>query len=240
MMAVVSRGAPRIASVLAVVLGCAGGAVTVAAQAQGVTAEREGGAADAPSSAAPSPAAGASVTAAIGVVDVPRALEAFPRMRQMIDELKGATAEVKAELDKLEQERQTLKITRDGFDFLTPEWIRANASLEASGAALEARRVAETKRVESERERIVVECEQILNRAVAELANKRGLLLVLRALRPPADDASDHPGRSSDVLHYAPALDLTDDVIKLLKSPAYSGSSSGAPAHGSNGSNGKE
>ncbi len=169
----------------------------------------------------------------VAVVDVERSLQASPKARQQMDALRAAKDDTEAALQAEKERVDGLAFERDSRDFLSPEWIGANAAWEAARSALEARHKFELERFKIERDRLEAQFHKDLDRAIAELAQKTGVLLVLRSF-PLAQDASVTRtlARSSygDVLYHHQALDLTDDVIKLLKSPAYSDADAGPPS----------
>ncbi len=193
--------------------------------------------------AAPSPssseAAASEVAKVVAVIDVEKALKAYPRWRKMRDDVVAARAGIESALKKDKDNVERLFMEREGFGKLTAEWIAANAQWEASRAALDSRAKDEGERLQLEKDRSHAECVRDLDQAIAELARKKGVLLVLRLWPIGADDALLNVlarNNFGDTLYADARLDLTDDAIRFLQSSAPAG---GTPAAGDGKGDGK-
>ena len=75
-----------------------------------------------------------------------------------------------------------------------------------------------------------------IDRAISKLAEKRGLQLVLRVNGAVPDtaplDARVGMWRAKSTFYHHDKLDLTEDVIKLLKSPEFAGGDAAQPGNG--------
>ncbi|MEM7205655.1 MAG: OmpH family outer membrane protein [Planctomycetota bacterium] len=166
--------------------------------------------------------------AKVGVVDLDQAFKAYPRARHRMEAWNNAKADTNTALEEEFRRVEKLRIERDGYDPLTKEWIGANSNWQAALAALESRKKYEEERFLRDKEQIQAECLKDISQAIRQLAQRRGLVLVLRAW-PLGDDASVGATLSrqtvTDVLFFDGRLDLTEDLIKFLTSSTPPGES---------------
>lgn len=165
------------------------------------------------------------LSAVLGVVDIERVLLDYPRAHELREQWRKEASDVNASLAQGKEKLDKLNLEANGWDAYTPEWISAQSRLSSEEAALTRRRELEQRRVFLKK----LEAQEILykdiDRAVAELGKKRNLRIVLRSMRevPASEPIDSRVGlwQSRGVLFHDDALDLTDDVINLLKSPNF-------------------
>jgi Skp family chaperone for outer membrane proteins len=170
----------------------------------------------------------------VAVVDVRRVSKAYPRARKLNEAAKAEEDQVQLALRKAQEEIDKLALELRGWEPFTPQWIAAREKAASAKAALESRGEMEQRRLLLERFRNRELIYADIDRAVQELAKKQKLQLVLKMLPESNDDPLDQrvgtwPARA--IFYYDEKLDLTEDVIKSLQSPAFAG---GGAANGQN------
>ena len=176
----------------------------------------------------PAPAAPPALSELIAVVDVERVLQGYPKARELRQAQELREEEVNAELSQGRDELQKLKLEADGWDPGTPEWMAAQIKLAAKETELLKKKEFEERAflIESYKNRDLLYRD--IDRAIQELADKRGLLLVVQKIAPREDDMLDARVAKlaqRPVLYYRTSLDLTEDVINFLKSEEFVGNS---------------
>ena len=191
--------------------------------------------------AAHSAAARAAAAHAIGVVDFERVKAGVPRWKASIETLKSKKVVLSEELSALQQQVREKELKRDSFEPNTIEYVRENAEVEGSTQALKTRAQDYERWMERRRAEVEDHFIRELRQATAKVAGERGLSLVLRVRNLETDDGLGQRLQTfalNDVLWHAPTLDLTEDVIRILKST--SSSPAPAPAESSQGGAGNE
>lgn len=179
--------------------------------------------------------------AAIGVVDFERVKLGVPRWKAPIENLRTKQDVLADELSSLQQQLREKELKRDSFEPNTIEYVRENVELQGSKQALQIRRDEYTKWIERARAELEDHFIRELKGAIAKVAAERGLVLVLRVRHVETDDGLGQRLQTfalNDVLWHAPTLDLTEDVIRILKSTSPGPAS--APAEAGQGRAGRE
>ena len=134
------------------------------------------------------------------------------------------------------QELEKLKLELSGWDPFTREWVDARQRVSATEAGLKALRDTEEQRLVIERYRNHEDVYNDIHLAISKLAKKRNLQLVLRVNPAVPDtaplDARVEMWRSKSAFYHHDKLDLTEDVIKFLKSPEFAGGDAAQPGNG--------
>jgi Skp family chaperone for outer membrane proteins len=167
----------------------------------------------------------------IAVVDVGRASVHTKAMKGGLEELQKMHASYQAALGALSKQLESLDLEISLMKIASPE--KMDKQIEMSG--LIRRRDASKKLYDAaltdRRTKMDVLVYREIDAALAELAKKNGILLVLRKRAHTstaeilkqggtAEEATKRQigsDRLRDVLYHAPAIDLTDDLIKYLK-----------------------
>jgi Skp family chaperone for outer membrane proteins len=163
--------------------------------------------------------AGLDLTKLMGIVDMDKARRAYPKAREYQEELRREAAELDARLKKEQEALNELQMNLQKYDRLTKEWIEGDAKINGEKARLERWAKLENARLAENRFRRLVEISETISAAVKKLAEERGVQMVVHLRTPPEDaDAGQRleVHQLNDVIYYAAALDLTDDVIKIL------------------------
>ena len=180
------------------------------------------------------------ISPVLAVVDVGRVRKGYPRARKLEEILMAERDQIELALRKRKEEVDKMGLELQGWKPFTPEWIDARGKVEAAAAELKSRQEMEKRRWLINR----LENRQLvyddIDRAVQELAKKRKLQLVLKML-PDVPDTEPLDQRvamwaTKIVFYYDDKLDLTEDVIKSLKSPAFAG---GVPVNAPDGKDGR-
>lgn len=164
--------------------------------------------------------------AAIGVVDMDRVATAYEKNIRLVKELNEALAKFHDRLnERFKEVEGKLKASIDAFDPYTPEWVEANVKYRSALSALEEERKLGNARLNRRRFEQKVEIYEDIERAIAKVAQARGVRLVLRWRALPEKAPLDqrfqiHSNR--DLLYNDRALDLTETVIRMLKAPSES------------------
>jgi Skp family chaperone for outer membrane proteins len=166
-----------------------------------------------------------NLKAVIGVVDFDRLHQNFPEINKKFEDLRQERKKLEAEDKAKAAELQKLDEQRKALEPGTPDRFRADvgfrAALEAAQAFQQQGQEYLQLRLNTLRDHAFVE----LNKAVTDLAKKRGLQIVLR-FRALPDAAQieykkvearlqEHELRT--VLYHAEELDLTEELIRIVK-----------------------
>lgn len=184
---------------------------------------------------------GAHPTAAppIGIVDFERVKAGVPRWETEIENLRAKDQSLHDEIGKLQQQVRDKELKRDTFEPNTLEHARENAELQGMKQALQSRRQEFGKWIERMRAEVEDRFIREFKQATAKVAAERGLLLVLRVRSVDGGDGLGERLQAfalNDVVYHAPTLDLTEDVIRILKAaPAGLDARSGEGATSSGG-----
>jgi Skp family chaperone for outer membrane proteins len=163
--------------------------------------------------------AGPDLAKVMGIVDMDKVRRAYPKAREYQDELRQQAAELDARLKKEQEALGELQMQMQAWDRLTDKWIEADAKVNGEKARLERWAKLENARLAENRFRRLVEISEAISVAVKKLAEERGVQMVIHLRTPPEDaDAGQRleVHQLNDVIYHAAALDLTDDVIKIL------------------------
>lgn len=175
------------------------------------------------------------ISPVVAVVDIGRVLKGYPRVRELDEAWKAEADQLELGLRKMKEDLDKLKLEMNGWDTLSPQWIEAGEKVEAVRAAAESRSEMQKRRLMFERLKNRELIYDDIDRAVEELAKKLKLQLVLKMLPDMDGETVDNRVQmwaAKSVFYYDAKLDLTESVIKSLKSPAFAG---GAPASAENG-----
>ena len=171
-------------------------------------------------------ASGNGLSRYVGVVDVIAVSEAYPRFIDGMAGLQKLKDELNAGLSQERQRIDQLELDIMAFDPSTQDYRVKTLERE-----LAQRRVAgliplHEQRIAGEYARLNVEVYTDIEAAIAKVAEARGVLLVLR-VRHDAPNAPLEMRMSNNdrrtVLYSAPELDLSQDVINMLKAARADG-----------------
>lgn len=168
----------------------------------------------------PAAAAAPDLSLVLGIVDMDRVARTHPKSAVYLKEIKDEEARLKAMLEEQKQSLQALSDKVQTYDEGTPEWIEADARCAGEVARVE--RWAKRQQTSLERMRVerLGEISDSIRAQVEKLAQQRGLQIVLHVRRPedkmPVGQKLEVQ-QLNDVIYHLPKLDLTEDVIKLLK-----------------------
>jgi Skp family chaperone for outer membrane proteins len=160
----------------------------------------------------------------IAAVDPHRAVTQDPQAQADMKSLQQKVDAFNRELEEAKGRVKELEAVRDVLARESEEHLRAQIDVVAAKEKVKAMAEGLDMVLEAENRRLSLEAFERVNKVVAELAQQRGLTVVLRAFAPaePTFAARVEFAQRVNVLWYDPALDLTEDVIKLLKSKSKS------------------
>lgn len=179
---------------------------------------------------------GSDVSRVVAVVDVSKVRQGYPRAKAFDEAWKAEQAGVDRILQQGAQELEKLKLELNGWDPFTKEWIVARQRLSGTEAGLKVLRDTEEQRLVIDRFKNHEEIYHDIDRAITKLAEKRNLQLVMRVTSKIPDtaplDSRVDMWRAKTVFYHHDRLDLTEDVIKYLKSPEFTGNDTAPPGSG--------
>ena len=160
------------------------------------------------------------ISKVLAVVDMDKVRRAYPRAQKLQEGLKQRAAELETMLTQRKNALNDMRMTAQRYDELTPEWIDADSKF--AGAQAELERWAKRSEASLQKQRLdaLSEISDAIQKAVAKLAQQRGLEIVFHVRTaakgaPPAQILEVQ--QLNDVIYHVPKLDLTDDVIKMMK-----------------------
>lgn len=156
----------------------------------------------------------------LGIVDMDRVARAHPKSAIYLKEIKDEETRLKAKLEEQKSNLQALSNKVQTYEEGTSDWIEADATCAGEVARVE--RWAKRQQTILERMRVerLGEISDSINAQVEKLALQRGLQIVLHVRHPEANVPVGQKlevQQLNDVIYHLPKLDLTEDVIKLLK-----------------------
>lgn len=156
----------------------------------------------------------------IAVVDMDRARAGHPLYGTKKDELAKWAREKQDELKKLDKTIQAKRAQLNAVEQGTEAYEKLLGEIQEKGYALTYRDKRLRKDIVTRRYAMLLELNNQVLDAVAELAVKRGIHLVLRRrvhhIKAPLGELMQR-AESTDVLYAAASLDITQDVIDFLK-----------------------
>lgn len=169
---------------------------------------------------APQDPVAAAAAPTIAMVDIDRVLKAYPGAEAQQAAWKVMEADFKSKMEALEAEVRQAMGEREAFTQGTPERLRANLGYELKRLEYEEFHKILAAQAEQRKADVALELYGEIRRGIAAFAKAKGVQLVLR-LR--ADDPNLpksmrlENNQQREVLYHDPALELTEDVIKFLK-----------------------
>jgi len=167
----------------------------------------------------------------IAVVDVGKASTHTKAMRNGLEELRTMHGAYQKSLEALGKQLETLDLEISLMKIASPEKVEKQIEMSALLRRREAAKKLYDGALAERRTRMDALVYREIEAALAELATRNGLLLVLRKRGNPTLDELVKTGSSPEeavkrqlsadrlrnVLYSAPAIDLTEDLIKYLK-----------------------
>ena len=167
----------------------------------------------------------------IAVVDVGKASTHTKAMRKGLEELRAMHAAYQKALEALGKQLETLDLEISLMKIASPEKVEKQIEMSALLQRREASKKLYDATLAERRTKMDATVYREIEGALAELATRNGILLVLRKRGNPTIDEMVKKGstpeeatkrqlgadRLRDVLYNAPAIDLTEDLIKYLK-----------------------
>lgn len=173
------------------------------------------------------------LTKTVGVVDMVKVSDAYPRREQVKAMIAKREQELNDKLNEVKKKRDTLVLEIKALDRKSEEYAEKEHEiqmLDIEGEALDKRFGRKMQEISAD---ALSQIYKEILAAVAEIAKQRGLLLVLRSrdaeLMAQMQRKPD-PFENRDVLYFDKSLDISDDVIKLMKAnPAPAVPEKGTP-----------
>lgn len=167
----------------------------------------------------------------IAVIDVAEAAAHTKAMRSGLDELRKMGASYQQTLNVLGKQIETLDLEISLMKIASSEKVEKQIELSALLQREKAAKQLYAGMVNTRRDKMQVSVYREIEAALAELATRNGILLVLRKRARPSIAEMVKKGRSEaaavkqqlvsdqsrDVLYSSKTIDLTDDLVKYLK-----------------------
>jgi Skp family chaperone for outer membrane proteins len=154
------------------------------------------------------------------VVDIDRVLKSYPGAEARQNDWQAMEASFKTKMDGLKVQAQEAAADRESFDEGTEDRARANLQYELKRLEYEETAKIFTAKADQFRMDIALDLYAEIRRGIAAFAKAKGIHAVLRA-------RSDNPAlpksarletnQQRDVLFHDPSIELTEDVIRFLK-----------------------
>lgn len=154
------------------------------------------------------------------VVDIDRVLKSYPGAEAKQNEWKVMEAGFQRQMDDLKAQVEEAMGRRQAFDEGTEERWRANLAYDLKRVEYEEMAKIFDARANQRRLDISLELYEEIRRGIAAFAKEKGLQTVLRLRTdnpalPKAARAEANQQR--EILYHDPSLEVTDDVIRFLK-----------------------
>lgn len=175
-----------------------------------------------------------SLAGSVAVVDLERVLGSYQKYRTALEAVRKDHEERQKELDAAENQVKSLNGEVAALTKGTADWVDMTAKLASADAAYKARSQAVDLWVNQRLAEVRQQAVDEVLAAVGDLAKRKGVQLVLRHRSAVDDPRLDDRQKLQlkmqlldvlEELYHAPALDMTQDVIDLLKgsTPAETG-----------------
>lgn len=168
------------------------------------------------------PQDGPGAAAKIAVVDLRKLFESDVGLAADIAAINARTKELEAKVGRMREDYNALKLQCESIaDKSTEKYVTAVAAMFAKEEEIDKYKVGVKAYLEQEGTRVNLAAFKRYKDVIADLASKRGLDVVLR--QSDLDDKEHSLGARAQaaelsvVLYRDPKLDITEDVIRLLK-----------------------
>ncbi len=157
----------------------------------------------------------------IAVVDLEKVKNGSPQVAEIQKAMSRKQAELRADIEERTRGAEVKKAERDTLNKESEAWHLADIQLKAYAYELEERAKRYERQLADLQGRLVAQFYDEIRGVIAGLARQRGLGLVLRIHESEVEamNVAEIAGtnRARDVLYFDPKLDITDDVIRLMK-----------------------
>ncbi len=173
--------------------------------------------------AAQSPSAAADLSKLVGVVQIELAAAAYPKWTKGLEALQAESEAYLAEIKKQEKLADGLREKRNQFEAGSRESLDAAGDFNAAVARLKWLSEQHMPHFQTKKAALYEAVYRDIDQEIAALAKEKGVMLVLRQRPLPAVDGTVNPIERHEeydgrvLLHASPALDLTPDLIRILK-----------------------
>ncbi|MCC6670085.1 MAG: OmpH family outer membrane protein [Planctomycetes bacterium] len=175
-----------------------------------------------PAGSAQQGAAGALTPAVIGVVDLEKVAGGYKRAEELQGEYRREAEGLEAELRERAKTLDGLKADRDALEKGTRAWIEADIKHRSLIGQLEMAKERYEGYLRERQYRTLTLIYDDVRAAIAQVATQRGIDVVLRLRGNESGDKAPlgqvlRDQESREVLYSSPKLDLTEDVIRILR-----------------------
>jgi len=168
------------------------------------------------------PAQAGDLAKTVAVVDMVKVGDAYPRIDEIKADLTKRQQEFENKLKECQKRIETLQLEIKALDPKSEEYAEKKSELEVLTYDYDMRDKRYGQKMTELTQEMLGQVYKEIRSAIADISKQRGLLLVLRARESELPARLQAKGeavesRERDVLYFDKSLDITEDVIKLMK-----------------------